>query len=556
MDEKTILKYALQNAVKFKGKANPGAVIGKIFAEDPELKKKAAELSKKVNEILKKVNGMSPDKQQKKLEDFKDELPEKKAEIEKDIFKFLNIKDGTKVVTAFPPGVEKYPHIGHAKACLINYLLAEHYKGKFKLRFEDTNPKLVKKEFYDIMIDNFKWLGIHWASLDYASDHMELYYKHAEQLIKEGKAYMCFCNGDEIKLSRSKGVECKHRSQTPEENMKFWQSFPSYKEGKAILRLKIDLKHKNSTMRDPTIFRVIEGTHARHKNKYKVWPNYDFQTAIMDSHLKITHRLRSKEFEMRNELQRYIQSLLNYPETNIYEFARFNMKGVPSSGRIIREMLEKKELIGWDDPSLTTLVALRRRGFHPEAIKNFVISTGITKSESTMTWDDLIMHNRRLLDDVAPRYSAIFDPVQMEIDNVPEMKVSLHLNPNKKEGGRVFKIKGDFILSKEDVEKMKNGEVVRLMDCINVMKDKAHVCFDSVKFEDFKGKGKKVINWLPAEDNIDIEILMPDKKIVKGVAEHNIEKLKEGDVIQFVRFGFCRLDKKLKNKYLFWFTHK
>jgi len=407
--ETLIRKYALQNAIKFKGRANPGAIIGKVIGENPEVDKK--ELAMKVNNIVKEVNSMSVEKQTEELQNSAPELLEKKEAKERDIFAFLKL-DG-KVNTAFPPGPEKYPHVGHAKAILLNYMLAKQTKGKFILRFEDTNPKTAKKEYYDIMEENFKWLNVHWDELLYASDFMDMFYEKAEELIKNNLAYVDKSSQEEVKKSREKGTETKFRNNSVDENLELWKNIPNMKEGEAILRLKIDLKHKNSTMRDPTIFRIIDEEHPRQKNKYKVWPNYDFQNAIMDSHSNITMRLRSKEFELRAELQTWIQEKLNIKITKTYEFGRFNMKGVLSSGRVIREKVENKELIGWDDPSLTTLVALRRRGFLPEAIKNFVLSTGISKAEATMTWDDLIKHNKRLLDDSASRYSAIFDPVEL-----------------------------------------------------------------------------------------------------------------------------------------------
>jgi glutamyl-tRNA synthetase len=553
--EKEIKKFALQNAIKFNGKANPGAIIGRIFAIDPEAKKNAKEVSKKINEILKDIHSMSVEEQRKELEETAPELLEKKEKKERNIFECLGFKEGDKVYTAFPPGPEKYPHIGHAKACLLNYMLARKYNGKFLLRFEDTNPKTAKAEFYDVMIENFKWLGVEWDELIYASDFMDMFYEKAEFLIKEGLAYVDKSPQEETRLSREKGVPTKYRNNSVEENLKLWNEMKKAKPGSAILRLKIDLKHKNTTMRDPTIFRILTEKHPRQDKKYRVWPNYDFQNAIMDSYSDIDMRLRSKEFELRCELQRWIQEKIGIKQTKTYEFGRFNLTGVLSSGRVIREKIENKELIGWDDPSLTTLVALRRRGFLPEAIKNFVLSTGMSKAEATMTWDDLIMHNKRLLDSDAKRYSAIFDPVELLIEDVPELQIELHLNPNEKKGGRKIKVDGQFVLSKKDIDSMKDGEVTRLMDCINVMKDKSNVCFNSIKFEDFKGKGKRVINWLPAKGNVDIEVLMPDKTVMKGLAEHNISDLKEGEIIQFERFGFCRLDKKEKEKLIFWFTH-
>ncbi len=553
--DQTIRKYALQNAIKFKGKANPGAIIGKIFAENPENKKQAKEISQKIQEVLKEIHQLSVEEQTEQLQNLAPELLEKKEKEERNIFAFLGFDDNQNVTTAFPPGPEKYPHIGHAKACLLNFLLAKQYNGKFILRFEDTNPATVKKEYYDIMLDNFSWLGAKWDEVLYASDFMDIYYQKAEQLIEKGLAYVDKSSPEDIKKSREKGILTKHRENSVEENKTLWEEMKTAEAGSAILRLKIDLKHQNTTMRDPTMFRILDEEHPRQGKKYRVWPNYDFQNSVMDAHSNIDMRLRSKEFELRAELQQWIQKNLSITVTKTYEFGRFNMKGVESSGRIIREKVESKELIGWDDPTLTTLVALKRRGFLPEAIKNFVISTGISKAEATLTWDDLIMHNKRLLDNDAKRFSAIFDPQELQISNTPKKQVELHLNPNEKKGGRSFKISENFILSKKDLDQMQDQELIRLMDCINIKKEGESIIFNSEDFEDFRGKGKKVINWLPQENNINIEILMPDKEIIKGIAENNIQSLEEGEVIQFERFGFCRLDKKA-DIFKFWFTHR
>ncbi|MBS3135652.1 glutamate--tRNA ligase [Candidatus Woesearchaeota archaeon] len=546
--EQSIRKYVLQNAVRYNGKASSGAIMGKILGEDPELRKKGKEISAKIAQIVREVNKLSPDEQKKELAKIAPEAFESKKE-EKDIFAFLGIKEGEKVITAFPPGPEKYPHIGHAKACILNYELAKKHNGKFLLRFEDTNPVTVKKEYYDIMLDNFSWLSIKWDELLYASDFLPLFYEKAEYLIKKGLAYVDKSSQEEIRESREKGEATSYRDKKADENLKCWKEMGKMEEGSSVLRLKIDLKHQNTTMRDPIIFRIVNAAHPR-QWKYRVWPNYDFQNAIMDSHTGVTIRLRSKEFELRSELQRWIQEKLGMRITATYEFGRFNMEGVLSSGRIIREKVENGDLLGWDDPSLTTLVALRRRGFLPEAIKGFVMSTGISKAEATLTWDDLIMHNRRLLDQSANRYSAIFDPVPVKINGAKEMDVELHLNPNRKEGGRKFRVNENFILSSKDLSSISEGDSVRLMDCLNIVKKK-EIILDSYSYKDFKGK--RMLNWLPASGNVPIEVLMPDKKILKGVAEANISCLKEGSIVQFVRFGFCRLDKKEGMK--FWFAH-
>ncbi|MEA3430838.1 MAG: glutamate--tRNA ligase [Nanoarchaeota archaeon] len=556
--EQSIRKFALLNAVKHKGKANPGALVGQLIQEDPKVKDNMKKIMPLIQKIVKEINSLDFEKQKEIINTEFPELLEKKTE-ERDIFAFLKLDPKQKVNTAYPPGPEKYPHLGHAKASIINYELAKKHKGKFILRFEDTNPRLVKKEFYDIIQDNLKWLGVKWDELVYASDHIDFFYEQAEKVIEQDDAYMCTCNPDQIRDGRMNGNPCNCRKKDSKQNMKEWKELFKAPEGSAILRLKIDLAHKNSTMRDPTIFRIIEEPHARHKTKYRVWPNYDFQNAIMDAKNDIDMRIRSKEFEMRSELQRHIQKILNLKITSTYEIGRFNLEGVPSSGRVIRELVNEGKLLGWDDPSLQTLVAVKRRGFQPQAIKDFVLSTGLTKSESTLTWDDIIMHNKRLLDKEALRYFFIEDPVEITIEGAPEQNIQLNLHPEFPEKGfRKYKTNTKFLITKKDYDNIKDKEIIRLMDCLNFTKQKDKLIFHSLDYKDFKGKGKKIIHFLPQQPDLtDTEILMPNKKVKTGKASPYINKLKPNIVIQFERTGFVRLDKieKKDKKYMFWFTH-
>lgn len=560
MDESlksAIRKYALQNAVRYKGKANPGAVIGRVLAESPELRENAKEISNEAVKAVKEINRLPLEKQEKKLQELAPELLEKKEKAEKDIFEFLNIREGQKVTTAFPPEPSKYPHIGHAKAIIVNYELAKRHNGTFYLRFEDTNPELADEEFYKIHLDNYKWLGIVPDKIDYASDFMEEFYKYAEKLIRDNHAYVCSCQQETIKENRKNGIECEHRFQQTGKNIELWQEMQKAKPGKFVLRLKGHMQSPNSALRDPVIFRIIDESHPRKKRKYRLWPNYDFESAIMDGIEGITHRLRSKEFELRNELQRLIQTMAGFRETQIYEFARFNLEGVESSGRIIREKVQKKQLLGWDDPSLTTIVALRRRGFLPEAIKEFVLSTGLTKTEAILTWDDLIVHNRRLLDSRCNRYFFIENPKEIRIENSPEQTAELKLHPEFRErGARKLKTKDRFYVTEKDFKEFKDGKLTRLMDCLNFVRKKGKFIFDSKDYEKYKKHGDKIIHWLPVQkDLVKVEVLMPDKKTAKGLAEPLVKNLKVGDIVQFARFGFCRLDDKKKDKLVFWYTH-
>lgn len=552
--EKELRILALRNAVLHSGKAEPKAVIGRIMAMFPEMRKnskKAMELAARAAEL---VNSMSPKEQAEELKRLGPQENEAREERRKDIFSALGIRKGEKIVTAFPPGPEKYPHIGHAKALLFNYLIAKRNNGSFILRFEDTNPKLVKNEFYLIMQEDFRWLGVEWDSLMYASDSMELFYDYCRRLISSREVYICTCSQEKISESRAKGKACGCRSRKPEANLKLWDKMAGAEEGSMVARLRIDLKHSNSTMRDPTIFRIIDAEHARQGKKYRIWPNYDFQNAIMDGHFGVTHRVRSKEFEMRNELQRHIQNRLGLAITKIFEFARFNIEGVESSGRKIRELIEQGKLLGWDDPSLTTIAALRRRGFLPDAIREFLLRTGMTKSEATLTWDDLIMHNKRLLDRKCSRMFFVAEPVRVEVEGAPEKKVMLKKHPDFPDWGcREMETRGVFYLQKSDLDAMKEGGLYRLMDCYNVRRKAGRLVFDSESLQDFRKGGSGIIHYIPeGAEHDEAEVLMPDHSLRRGICE-SISGLDDGSMVQFERFGFVRLDSKKGRR--FWFTH-
>jgi glutamyl-tRNA synthetase len=345
MKEK-ILKYALLNAVQYQGKANLKAVVGKLLSENPELKNNIVEVMRKTNEVIKEINNWGLEKQKQKIQELGFEIEDKSKKEEFELPELPGAIPG-QVVTAFPPEPSKFPHLGHAKTALVNYLYSQKYKGQFILRFEDTNPDFIKKKYYEAIMDGLSWLGIKWDGLDCISSHIKEYYKVVNHLIKKEKAYVCFCSPEQTKKNRRKMEECECRKKPAKENFKKWEGMLSgeIKEGEATVRLKISMQHKNAAMRDPAIMRIIERIHPRTENKYRVWPTYDFGTALMDSWERVTHRIRTKEFELRRELQSFIQQLLGFPVTYIDEIARFNLKGIESSGRKIRELISTGKFI-------------------------------------------------------------------------------------------------------------------------------------------------------------------------------------------------------------------
>ena len=558
----SVFKWALKNAIEHGGKAQPGAIIPKVIGEHSELKTKAKEIAKEAAKAVSEINKMTIEQQVEKLKEIAPELLEKKSEEKKDVPALPGAEQG-EVVMIFPPEPSKYATIGHAKACFLNYLSAKKYDGRFIIRFEDTSLNKVKKEFYDLMLEDLKWLGIKWDDVDYVSSHIEKMYDYATKLIKKEKAYMCNCDPENIHKMRAEEKECNCRSRKFEENLELWNNMleGKFKQGNYSLRAKIDMCHKNAAMRDPTIMRVSIGKHPRVGEKYIVWPMYDFATAIMDEIEGVTHRIRSKEFEMRAEIQKWIQKELDIKSPVILEFARFNLEGIPASGRAIREKLESGELIGWDDPRLPTLLALRKRGFQPEAIKNFAINSGISKTESTITWEVLEAENRKIIESIADRYFFVSDKIKLKVRGIPKEFFSERLkHPDYPEHGKVkYNLEDDeaeFYVDKHDFIDVKQDSLYRLMDLMNIKIDVREETQIIAEFEskDYK-PGMKIIHWVFEKENVPVEILMLNAEYNKGFGEKELQNLDDGAIVQFIRFGYCILDKKGKTL-KFRFTHK
>ncbi|MFT4303493.1 MAG: glutamate--tRNA ligase [Candidatus Woesearchaeota archaeon] len=566
--EQSIWKYALENAVKFKGKANPGAVIGKILGEFPDSKNDMKATSQLINSIIKQVNELSLDDQEKKLleidPDFHDKQKEQRQqrqEQRKELPELKNAIQG-KVITRMAPEPSKYNHIGHAMSFLLNYMYSIKYGGKCIIRFDDTNPELSRQEYVEAMRqDVLEYLNIKADSEFFASDYMDDFISKAEILIDQGKAYTSNQPSEEISKYRREMKDHPDRDKSIDQIKKEWQEM---KKGNSdyldfTLRLKIDMQHKNAVMRDPVIFRIITDTHYRHGDKYKVWPMYDFECALMEGILEITHVLRSNEFDSRIELQDYIRSLFNLSNPTIRQYARTNVKDATTKGREIRDLISTGEFIGWDDPRLITLRALKRRGIVKEAYYELAKVIGMSKTTSELDFSVIAAINRQLLDESAKRFFCITNPVKIAIEDAPSLEVNLKFHQHKEERARKFITNNTFLIEKQDYDNINDGDMIRLMDCLNFKKENNNFKYVSTDLEDYKNNGKSVIHWLPSDDNVDIEILMPDCKTINAKAESNILKLEQGSVIQFERYAFCRLDSKNDSgqpKMIFWYGHQ
>lgn len=515
--QQVITKVALLNAAQHGGEARTGPVIAGFLGDFPEYKKEMGSLGKEITNHVQEINALPEQEQREKLLEIDPSALDKK-EPNTDPLKEVDIREGTKVVTAFPPGPEKYPHIGHAKAILMNYELSQRYNGEFILRFEDTNPSTVKTEYYEAMKEDFAWLGVDWDELVYASDHMDLYYTKVSQLIKEGKAYVATESSQEISESRRNKEPLESRNQSVEENEAIWQAMMRGENTEDVVLLKADITHKNSAMRDPTLMRTLKETHARQGDKYSLWPTYDLQTTVLDGEYGVTHRIRSKEFELRNELHAYMQRVLGYDVTKIYEFARFNVEGAVISGRKIRDGIESGRYDGWDDPSLMTLSALRRRGFHPGAIKQYVMKTGMSKTESTHSTLELEQANYKYVKD-APSTVFMQTPLRVESDL------------------------GTVLVHEQQSHELQEGKAYRTRDgkVFSYTAEGFTRDFDTESYEELDAA---------LEDNMrHVEVLKTDTTISGYILFD--ESAETGQVIKLEGAGFARIDDMDENKLCF-----
>lgn len=563
-----ILKYALHNAVRYDGKANAGALVGRIIQEKPEYKNKVKELSKEIAVIVSEVNKMSLDEQMVKLQEIAPELLEEKPKEEGHELKPLPNAINGKVVLRLAPYPSGALHIGNTKTYLLNALYAEKYNGRTLLVIDDTigsEKKQIIKEAYELIPDAFKWLGVRFEEpIIYKSDRLEIYYRHAEELIKKGMAYACSCDAETLRRNRANGVECSHRNKEVFKVLEDWQKMFSMKEGEAVLRLKTDMKYKNPAFRDRVLFRISNREHPRVGKKYTVWPMLEFSWAIDDYLLGITHIIRGKDLMIESEMEKYIWKIFNWKAAEIIHAGLIRIKGlegVKLSKSKAQAEVKSGEFIGWDDPRTWSVQSLKRRGFLPEAIREFVLSIGLNQNDIVVPVDNLYAINKKMLDASVNRYFLVEKPVLIEILNAPDIDVEINLHPDKPEmGKRFFSTSGSFYLSKRDVEGLEKGKIYRLMDCLNFVVKNNKFIFDSAEYENFKNASNKgfIMHFLPAVELPKFELLMPDGVVVKGFCEFGVEKLSKNDVIQAERMGFVRLDSidVSEKVYRFWFGHK
>lgn len=504
--------------------------------------------------------------------------------------------------TRFPPEPNGYLHIGHAKSICLNFGIAAEYSGLCNLRYDDTNPSKEELEYVESIEEDVKWLGFDWEDRKYyASDYFEKMYDCAEELIKAGKAFVCDLNAEEIRAYRGTltepGQESPYRNRPIAENLDLFRRMRQgeFPDGARTLRAKIEMASPNLNMRDPVLYRILRATHHRTGDQWCIYPMYDYAHPLSDALEGITHSICTLEFEDHRPLYDWVVDNLDLgAKPQQIEFARLNLTNTVMSKRKLRALVEEGLVDGWDDPRMPTISGIRRRGYTPEALRDFCERIGVAKANSVVEISLLEHCIREDLNPKAPRVMAVLRPLKVIIDNFPAGQVEelpAENNPENPEmGERMLSFTRELYIEQEDFMenppkkffRLAPGQEVRLkhayiIKCENVVKDEKtgeiielHCTYDPETRSGSEMSNRKVkgtLHWVSAEDAVSTEVRLYDYLFTNAAEEedenqemvlnpHSIERLtnclveprlkaaKPGDKFQFLRQGYFCVDKE------------
>jgi len=465
--------------------------------------------------------------------------------IEKIIEEDLSTGKISQVQTRFPPEPNGYLHIGHAKSICLNFGLAEKYAGKCNLRFDDTNPEKEEIEYVDSIKEDVKWLGFQWdGDIHYTSDYFDQLYDWAIYLIKEGKAFVCDLSADEMREYRgdlkNPGKESPYRNRSVEENLELFEKMRAgeFEDGFCSLRVKIDMAHPNMQMRDPVIYRIKNMAHHQTGDKWCIYPSYDYAHGQGDAIEGVTHSICTLEFvEHRPLYDWFIENLPVPAKPHQYEFSRLNVNYSVTSKRKLKQLVDEGIVSGWDDPRMPTISGMRRRGFTPKSIRDFVDSTGVTKVDGVVDVSQLEFAVREDLNENAPRAMCVIHPLKVTLTNYPEDQVeemTAPVHPQREElGTRKLPFTQTLYIDKADFQETGNkkykrlvlGKRVRLRNAYIIEADeaikdengeiievKARIIENTVGKNPEDGiKAKGVIHWVSATQNVSCDVHLYDR---------------------------------------------
>ncbi len=539
--EQLIRKYALQNAVQFNGKATAGAVLGKVMAENPELRAKAKEVSALARSVIEEVNKMDLAAQTKALEALAPELLVKESKVRETGLPDLKGVTG-EVRMRMAPNPSGPLHVGHSRMAILNDEYVKRYGGICYNRFEDTDPARIDPTGYDTIPQDFEWLGVRIDKTIVQSERFEIYYDIAKKLLEMDKAYVCTCKPEHWRELKNHKQPCPHREQPLEEQLVRWDRMfdGSFKPEEASLMVKTDLQHPNPAIRDFVGLRIDDTPHPKTGTRYRVYPLMNLAVAVDDHLLDLTHVLRGKDHLNNTFRQEFLFDYFGWKKPVYIHYGRISLEDVQLSTSKMSKGIKEGLYTGWDDPQLGTLSALRRRGIRPEALRRYWIDVGIKEVDIEFSWKTLYSFNRDIIDDGADRYFFVSDPVALKIEGGPKLAAKAPLHPDHPERGfRELAVGPDstVFVSREDLASSPGR--LRLKDLCNI-----ELKGDSAKYAgndlSVLKEGVQIVHWAPS-GSPQAEVLMTDGTVRKGVAEKGLAGA-VGKVVQLERFAFVRVE--------------
>jgi glutamyl-tRNA synthetase len=550
--EREAEKHALLNAVKHESDADVGAIMGPLMGDNPAFREYGSEIPGIVGGVVGRVNDLGYAEKRERLEEL---APEELAEIEAedeadehDLPDLPNAEAYDEIRMRCAPNPNGPWHVGHARMPAVIGTYKERYDGWFCVRFDDTDPETKRPDLdaYDAILEDLDYLGFEPDATFKASDRVEIYYDHARKLIDMGGAYTCSCSGEEFSELKNNGEACPHREKDAKTVLDEFEDMVAgvYDSGEMVLRVKTDIKHKNPALRDWVAFRMIDTPHPREEAEdFRCWPMLDFQSAIDDHLIGVTHIIRGIDLQDSAKRQGFLYDYFGwaYPEVVHWGHVQIDAYDVKMSTSTIAELIDEGALDGWDDPRAPTLESLRRRGIRGEAIVEAIVGLGTSTSDVDLAMSSIYAVNRELIDEETDRRFLVRDGTEIPLGGSPPDEANPPLHPNHEERGvREIPVGDAVLLEADDLPGREERIWLKGLGCFQYTRDTLQYTGEDI---DVVREGDvDVVHWVPAAESVAVRLRTMEDD-VDGHAEPDVAALDADELVQFERVGFARIDR-------------
>ncbi len=552
-----IHRLALENAVEHRSDPRPESILGALLGSDPSLRSQRDSLVPQVREVIAEISSLSLAEREKRLSDLGGPEPRpvrpprstSGEETLKDLPDLPGAEKG-QVTLRFAPFPSGALHVGHARAIFLNDAYRQRYDGRFFLVFDDTVGSVEKRpslDSYDLILEDFHLAGVKLSKIYYKSDRLPEYYRHLPPLLRQGAAYVCLCPAEELRRRREAREPCPERDREPPWQQESWEGMLSgrYGEGEAVVRLKTDLSHPNPAFRDRVLFRISNLDHPRVGHRYRVWPLLEYSWGVDDVELGITHVLRGKDLMMEDEMEQALWKAWGWTGPHFAHFGLLRIREAKLSKSKFQREIASGAFDGWADPRTWSLRSLWQRGIRPEAVRQFVLSFGLSLTDIEVPAETLYAMNRHLIDPITPRRAFVPEPMTVKVlgDPLGPRNVALANHPEHPEmGERSLRVEDLFYLPGRDLA-AHLGEEVRLKDLMNVRLPPPGSAEPlPAVFTSQPNKPLPRLQWVPVREAVPVSVLGVDHQRTAGFGEGDLARAPEGSLFQFERFGFVRAD--------------